>query len=571
VTPAVQDSTAGDTVLIPAIVGVKGGELYGADGALLATMATGTSIQVRGRTADSAWLAVRLGAEAGFVSAAQVIAFGLARLPVVEMPAAVATTAQNPVSAQDSAVVAAEGTAVIAATTPAATTPAVIADEPAPGSDAATLAAVVNTDQGRLNIRSGPGTEYAVRAKGVDGAAYTVIGRNDAGDWLLVVLDGGARGWAAAAYLEVDGDVSQLPLELAPAPAVQATETQPAATVAAGSTSSVITVSDSATTSATTSRTGAVTGVDAEGDLQGTIVFQQSAGGTIYAYDLQTGELRSLTHGFDPAISPDGATVAFVRDGGEMGLYLIDIDGSNERRIFERAALAAPKWSPDGQWIVFSRNDEGVECYQINEHFCMLPEEAEDRFPMGMPQSIPLVTEYQHKLSVVDRSGDNFHDVKSLTSAQAVDWSDAGIVYQSSAGIQITSDGEDASNQEVIFDNLNPYYSDPDLQPGGGQIVFQIKGAAQTDLWVVNTDGTGKMALTQPKTTLVDALPSNVAAAYSPDGAHIVFLSNRTPKHEAGEWHLWVMNADGSAQRQLPIDLAVDYHYGLEQVVSWGR
>ena len=308
----------------------------------------------------------------------------------------------------------------------------------------------------------------------------------------------------------------------------------------------------------------------ATGDLQGTIVFQQSPGGMIYAYNLQTGRLWQLTDGFDPAISPDGSTVAFVRDGGETGLYLISIDGTDERRIFERSVLSSPKWSPDGKSIVFTRHDEGVDCYQMGPNYCMLPEEAKHRFPMGIPDTIPLVTEYQYKLSAVNSDGSNFHDIAALNSARAPDWSDAGIVYQSSAGIQITSDGENAENREVIFDNLNPYYFDPDLQPGGSQIVFQIKGAAQTDLWVVNTDGTGKHALTQPKTTLVDALPSNLAPAYSPDGKYIIFLSNRQPDNNAGDWHLWVMNADGSNQRQLPIDIAIDYTYGLDQAVSWG-
>jgi dipeptidyl aminopeptidase/acylaminoacyl peptidase len=251
-----------------------------------------------------------------------------------------------------------------------------------------------------------------------------------------------------------------------------------------------------------------------------------------------------------------------VRDGGETGLYLIDIDGSNERRVFERAALSSPKWSTDGQSIVFTRNDEGVECYQVGPRMCLLPDEAKKRFPMGVPDTIPLVTEYQYKLSVVDASGDNYHDVASLNSARASDWSDAGIVYQSSAGIQITADAEGATTQEVAFDNLNPYYYDPDLQPGGGQIVFQRKGAAQTDLWVVNTDGSGMRALTQPRTTLVETLPSNVAAAYSPDGQHIVFLSNRTDSGEAGAWRLWVMDASGANQRQLPVDVPIDYTYG---------
>ena len=545
-TSAAATTAASRMVTIPAVAGVKGSQLFDDGGTLVTTLESGASVLVTGRSADSSWLSVTSDAGDGWVQAKQLIIYGLARLSVAETPAAVVAAAGNlataAAAASDSSPITATGTltAVTASTDAASET---------------TLFAKVSTDQGRLNIRSGSGTDYAVVATGKDGATYTVLGRNDAGDWLELQLDGIEPGWASSAYLKVDGDVSQLPVRLAPA--VQAHETEPAATTAADSTAAaIITVANSTT--------------NAAADLQGTIVFQQSPGGMIYAYSLASGKLWQLTNGFDPAISPDGSTVAFVRDGGETGLYLIDIDGSNERRIFERSVLSSPKWSPDGQWIVFSRNDEGVDCYQMMPNYCMLPEEAKHRFPIGIPDSIPLVTEYQHKLSVVDSNGDNFHDVAALNSARAVDWSDAGIVYQSTAGIQITADGEDAVNKEVIFDNLNPYYFDPDLQPNGGQIVFQIKGAAQTDLWVVNADGTGKTSLTRPKTTLVDMLPSNVAAAYSPDGQHIVFLSNRAADNNAGDWHLWVMNADGSNQRQLPIDLAIDYTYGLDQVVSWG-
>ena len=305
--------------------------------------------------------------------------------------------------------------------------------------------------------------------------------------------------------------------------------------------------------------------------LQGTLVFQQSPGGMINAYNLATGALWQLTTGFDPAISPDGSTVAFVRDGGEAGLYLVDSDGGNERLIFgERGQLSSPKWSPDGQSIVFSRNDEYIECYDIGFGQCLLPDEFAKRFPFAKEGDFPLVKDYQHQLAAVDVNGQGFHDIAALNSARAPDWSEGGIVYQSTAGLQRTADASGAASQEVAFDNLKPFYDDPDWQPDGGQIAFQVKGASHWDIYVVNPDGSGMAALTRPVTTLVDELPSNVAPAYSPDGQHIVFLSNRGDDNSAGAWRLWVMAADGSNQQSLPIDIPITYTFGLEQVVSWG-
>ncbi len=357
-----------------------------------------------------------------------------------------------------------------------------------------------------------------------------------------------------ATYLAVIGDISTLP-----EPAVPPASAGDSAAIngPAASTAGLISIQAERT-------------LPADAELQGTIVFAQSRGGMIYAYHLATGVLQPLTQGFDPAISPDGQTVAFTRDGGETGIYLIDIDGSNERRIFERPSLSSPKWSPDGEWILFSRNDDFIECYAVGMNQCLIPEVFFKRFPFAKPGQFPLAKEFQYKLSAVDFDGQNFHDIPALDSARAPDWSEAGIVYQSKAGIQRTADESGIATETVAFDNLNPYYFDPDWQPNGGQIAFQLKGAAQTDIWVVNSDGGGMHGLTAPATALVDQMPSNVAPAYSPDGAHIVFLSNRDERNGAGAWRIWVMDADGSNQRPLPIDLPIDYSYGLEQMVSWG-
>jgi len=54
-----------------------------------------------------------------------------------------------------------------------------------------------------------------------------------------------------------------------------------------------------------------------------------------------------------PAPSPDGSLIAFVRDDPE-GVHLMNADGSNQRRVTERAHRdQAPSWSADGSRLVF--------------------------------------------------------------------------------------------------------------------------------------------------------------------------------------------------------------------------
>jgi hypothetical protein len=137
--------------------------------------------------------------------------------------------------------------------------------------------------------------------------------------------------------------------------------------------------------------------------------------GDLYRFDFATGAETRLTHGVraaDPAVSPDGAQVAFTINGGsrlrlaimpltdddpvatvvwegedrfsqvfspdwspdgkqlifsvwEQGgyrdLYLLDLATRATRRLMhDRAIDGEPAWSPDGKWIYFSSDRTGI-------------------------------------------------------------------------------------------------------------------------------------------------------------------------------------------------------------------
>ena len=539
-----------------AIAGIEGADLWNIpNGSPFLTLPTSTRLTASGRSADGSWILVHSEDAVGWTPATGLIAFNLLNLPVLE-ETDVPVIAGSVVKAESREPDVAEETAVgmSIATGPETIINDTLAQSAVYSQD---MTATVALDESRLNVRSGPGTEYSIVAKAYPGEEYIVLGRERTGDWIQIDLRNGEGdfGWVSSEYIDLSDLASNLPVseDISTAPArVQASLGQ--GTVVSERPSAI-----AQTTPNTASNAG----------LKGILVFQTSNGGTIYVYRLESGDLQPLTYGFDPAISPDGGTVAFTRDGGENGLYLIDIDGSNERLIFSgRAGLRSPTWSADGNWIAFSRTDEFTECRRFGRGGCVSDEELAKQ---GLsPGDFPLVREYSQKLARVDTNGNNYRDLATLNSAQSPNWNEAGIVYQSEAGLQITDDTPDAVNRLVVFDYLKPYYEDPSWQPNGGRIVYQGREASHMEIFAINPDGSGQVALTKPATVLVEVLPSNVSPAWSPDGEYIVFLSDRDENNSAGAWQLWVMDADGSNQRPLPLGLPFEYSFGGEQMVSWG-
>jgi TolB protein len=87
----------------------------------------------------------------------------------------------------------------------------------------------------------------------------------------------------------------------------------------------------------------------------------------------------------------------------------------------------------------------------------------------------------------------------------------------------------------------------PQWSPDGTQIAYVYRSTNFSELFVMRADGTDHRRLTRSQSTSLGDNDWVFRPTWSPDGSQIAFTS------DAGSYHpvVWVMNADGSAKRQL--------------------
>ena len=94
--------------------------------------------------------------------------------------------------------------------------------------------------------------------------------------------------------------------------------------------------------------------------------------GDLYTLPITGGTARRITQGpaYDsqPAYSPDANMIAFVSDrDGADNLWVAKADGTGAKQLtHEREAeLASPAWTPDGDYVVISRQAQGARTYEL--------------------------------------------------------------------------------------------------------------------------------------------------------------------------------------------------------------
>lgn len=287
----------------------------------------------------------------------------------------------------------------------------------------------------------------------------------------------------------------------------------------------------------------------------------------LYVRPVEDDTLRRLTApplwsvgDHSPAVSPDGSTVAFVRDivPGVGDLYTLPIEGGEPEPLTrDSMAIDGVAWTPDGGRLLLAARRAGVAgLWRVDrsggdlELMLRANEGISFRHPSMARSNGRLV--YAQQSSQVDiwtfptdpQATAGEAPIISSTQRDArpsirPDGERIAFVSHRSGHPEIwtsTTDGSDLS-QLTSFEATAIH--SVVWSPDGQRLALSAQMAGRTDLYTVSTTGSGATRLTESE-------GEHLSPHWSRDGASIYFASNRT-----GAWDIWRQPVDGGPAVQI--------------------
>ncbi|HJQ68441.1 MAG TPA: protein kinase [Blastocatellia bacterium] len=292
---------------------------------------------------------------------------------------------------------------------------------------------------------------------------------------------------------------------------------------------------------------------------------------TLYQISVLGGPARKVVTDIDSSItfSPDGAQFAFMRfspSNQERALVLSNADASGEQVLAVSKppnlfSDTGPAWSPDGKTIATTalrESETGAEYMTVIEvhvgdgsqrlitplqwrwigQVQWLRDGAGLVMPVAENESrTGQLIELSYPSGEARRLSNELGSYLYSLSLSADSTSLVAVQRGRLANIWTTAQSGDLRQANQITRGSGRYYGI--CWTADGRLIYVSDESGNFDLWIMESDGTGQKQLTiNPN---IDYSP-----AVSADGRYIVFVSNRT-----GSFNIWRMDMDGADVKQL--------------------
>ena len=300
----------------------------------------------------------------------------------------------------------------------------------------------------------------------------------------------------------------------------------------------------------------------------------QAEGPRLFLLSIETGERRQLTESpegefedLDPALSPDGRTLAFARRSSfwlsEIHTLPLSEDlvpmGEARRLTSLEQDSYSPGWTPDGSRILFTSSPAGG-----SRRIWSIPASGGERAePVALPGEAadqPAISRQGNRLVYVQ--GRFRPDVQRLELTGAARGTKPPTrILASTRGesdVQFSPDGEriafasrrsgpqgifvadsDGSNVKPLYVKEGELAGSPRWSPDGQHLVFDSTLAGHVDVFVISAQGGLPLRVT--KASSDDSL-----ASWSRDGQWIYFSSDRS-----GRYEVWKISPTGGEPVQV--------------------